>query len=72
MVRGGTLRRGVHRPHAADATGGAASLNNEILMVDLGSGGRDAVIIGVGYDVTITANDPSWLAHASFSLVACT
>ncbi|MCO6046140.1 hypothetical protein NG895_19750 [Aeoliella sp. ICT_H6.2] len=46
-------------------TGGADPPNDEVLMIDLGTGGQDAVIIGVGWDVTITANDPSWLSHAS-------
>ena len=47
-------------------TGGADPLNNEVLFVDLGTGGQDAVVYGVGYDVTITANNPSWLSHVSF------
>ncbi|MCO6046389.1 PEP-CTERM sorting domain-containing protein [Aeoliella sp. ICT_H6.2] len=46
-------------------TGGADPLDDEVLMIDLGTGGQDAVIIGVGWDVTITADDPSWLSHAS-------
>lgn len=29
-------------------TGGADPLNDEVLMIDLGTGGQDAVIIGVG------------------------
>ena len=47
-------------------TGGADPFNNEVLLVDLGTGGQDAVVNGVGHDVTITAHDPSWLSHVAF------
>ena len=47
-------------------TGGADPLSDEIVIVDLGTGGRDALVYGVGWDVTIMANQPSWLSHVSF------
>ena len=46
-------------------TGGSNSAADEVLVVDLGTGGRDAVITGTGYNVTIEAFEPSFLSHAA-------
>ena len=49
-------------------TGGDDPLDNELLVIDLQTGGRDALIDGVGFDVTIEALSPSWLSHAAIDL----
>ena len=46
-------------------TGGSDPPADEVLVIDLGTGGLDAVVTGVGYDVNIQAFEPSFLSHAA-------
>lgn len=48
-------------------TGGDAPLDNEIVILDLGTG-MDVPVIGIGFDVGIEAFDPSWLSEATIDV----
>ena len=47
--------------------------DNVIVSLDLnallgGAAGADAFVTGIGWDVTVTTTDPSWLSEATYSL----